>query len=319
MVHISLCDEASRVTKPDISLVCTVFNDAPIVPKLVQEACLHLRAVSENFELILVNDGSMDNSREAIDAACGEFPQVKAIHLARNYGQQIAVSAGLRYASGDVVAVADGDLQNPLYELPRMYSLLKEGFDIVYTTSSVRNGPLSRWTSRLFWFILRQVLRVDIVADQLMLRMMTRRYAQLVNTYSESKRLLAGICLDIGLKSTSIPVVNEPRQVGSSHYSLLMRFDVFIDVLLLLSTRPLDYFFYMGTLVLVGSVVGLSYFIIVYFVKDVPPGFTSLLLLVTAFGSLLTMLLGVIGRYLANIYAEVRQRPLFHVDEVRNL
>jgi hypothetical protein len=98
-----------------------------------------------------------------------------------------------------------------------------------------------------------------------------------------------------------------------------MRLDVFIDALLLLSTRPLDYLFYVGGFVLLGSLLGLIYFIAIYLFSDVPPGFTSLILLVMAFGSLLIMILGVIGRYLANIYSEVRRRPLFHIEEESNL
>jgi len=304
---------------PDLSIVATVYNDAEVVSPLVQEIFAAAEPLEISIEVVLVDDHSSDDTGGAIRAECQRDPRVRGLTLARNYGQQIAVSAGIDAANGRYLIVMDGDLQNPPAAIPRIYAeLCSSGADVVYTISHVRNGWVDAFTSRVFWFTLERVLKVRMVKHQLMMRGMTRRVADSFRRYGESTRVVGGIMADMGFQYRVLEVENRPRVRGRSHYRFGSRVALGIDLVLALSNRPLDALINLGALgVLIASIAS-GYHLYTFLFRDVTPGFTSLILSIVFFGSANMMILGIIGRYLSNIYREVRGRPLYLVEKVFN-
>jgi glycosyltransferase involved in cell wall biosynthesis len=303
-----------------LSVVATVYNDAEIVPVLVKTIIENIPQSVNGYEIILVNDFSKDGSQDAIRLECEKNPNVKGITLSRNFGQQIAMSCGLHHASGDYVVIMDGDLQNPRSAIPELLEKIKSGnYDIVYTISKTRNDLWDSFTSRIFWYIITRLFGVKIVRNQLMLKIMTKEFVKRISEYHEINRTVSGIVNDISHHYTTIEVDNQARAHGRSNYTFIKRMNLMIDMIISLSSAPLNLMIYLGFFTFILTLLGLAYYTIMYLFFSVPSGYTSILLSIFFFGGLIVLILGIIGRYLANIYLEVRQRPLFHVKQTYNL
>lgn len=303
-----------------LSVVCTIFRSAQIVPELVRQVELACGSCTSSFEVILVDDSSPDLSWAAIVEACRSSQNVRGIKLGRNFGQQVAVAAGLRQASGEYSIVMDGDLQNPPEAIVEILKKLKEGNDIVYTTSLSRNSVIDGLTSWIFWWIMNKIFKINVIPNQLMMRGMSKRFLDLFNCYNEHIRNVVGITHDIGLKQTVIKVANNKRHSGRSNYNFFKRFDVMLDVVLLMTNRPLTYVIYAAAIAFISSVI-LGIMTLINYLKypEMPVGYTTQIFLISIFGSSTLIVLGIIGRYLANIYTEVRARPLFNIEQAINL
>jgi glycosyltransferase involved in cell wall biosynthesis len=306
-------------TDIELSIVATIYYGERTVVDLVKairEAVLGLKC---NYEIILVDDRSGDGSWSKVCEQATQFPEVKGVRLSRNFGQQIAMSAGISYAKGKYVVIMDGDLQNPPEAIPLLYNKVKNDLDLVYTVSKIRNNAGDETTSSIFWFILRKFLGVKIVPNQLMMKIMTARLARHYLSYQEIHRTVSGIVFDLGFRYDFIEVDNRKRPVGGSHYSFLKRFNLMLDIIISMSNTPLNFMIYLGGTVFFVTLALIITYVVLFFVSDVPAGYTSLILSIFFFGSLIVMMLGFIGLYLSNIYSEVRRRPLFIEDEKVNL
>jgi dolichol-phosphate mannosyltransferase len=302
-----------------LSVVATIYNDDAIVPLLVNEIIKNVEPLEINYEIILVNDCSTDKSDEYIKIECAKNTNVKGITLRRNFGQQIAMSVGMRYARGKCIVIMDGDLQNPPHEIPRLYDEILKGYDIVYTVSKTRNSILNELSSSLFWFILTKIFGVEIVKNQLMMKIMSGAFVERYNEYNEIMRTVSGIVRDISSHYQVLYVENQTRKNGKSNYNFIKRFNLMIDIFISLSNAPLNMMISVGLLTFLLTNLISLYYVIQYLFFDVPAGFTSIILTIVFFGSLIVLLLGFIGRYLSNIYTEVRRRPLFHIKRVYNI
>lgn len=303
----------------ELSIVSTIYNDSKIVSVLVEEFINILSPLKIEFEIILVNDYSLDNSEKEIEKECNKHPFVKGISLARNYGQQIAVSAGLRQAKGKYVIIIDGDLENPVSAIPELYKKIQEGFDIVYTVSKIRQSFFKGMSSSIFWIIISKLLNIKIVKNQLLLRIMSRKMVDSFNNYSEISRSIAGINYDIGLKETKIGVTPNKRLTGSSNYNFSKRLNIFIDIVLSMSLRPLNFVIFLGLITFIFSIALSVYYLCHYLSIGILPGFITPVLIQLLFGSLIVFILGIMSRYLSLIYLEVKNRPLFIVKDKFNL
>jgi glycosyltransferase involved in cell wall biosynthesis len=301
-----------------LSIAIPVYRADTMLETLCQQLTEVIQNEPYSLEIILIEDYSPDDSWRAILSLCRKYEYIKGVKLSRNFGQQIAVSAGIANAKGKYVIVMDCDLQNPPSAILQILRKLEAGNDLVYTVAKQRNNAIDELTSRLFWFVLTKVLKVDIVTNQLMMRGMSERFVKYYGSYSEVTRSVAGISLDIGLKSSIVIVENQQRHSGKSNYNFFKRFNLMIDIVLSLSTTPLTMIINVSILVLLGTLLATLYYLYVVFFLYVPAGFTSIILLILGFGSLITLILGVLGVYLANIYKEVRHRPLFIIDEKVN-
>jgi polyisoprenyl-phosphate glycosyltransferase len=296
-----------------VSVVVAVYNGARLVERLAQEVAASL--AGEPYELLLIEDGSQDSSWDAIAAAASLSPHVKGFRLSRNFGQQIAVSAGIAKARGNYVIVMDCDLQNPASAIPEILSALRAGNELVYTVSKTRNNIRDALTSQLFWFVLTRIFKASVVKHQLMMKGMTSRMARIYDSYPEATRTVAGIVGDIGYRHAVIEVENARRGEGKSNYGFFKRFDLMIDMIISMAVAPLKILIYAGLAGLIATLMAAVYFLAAAPFHSAPSGITVIVLAVLLFGSLMTLTLGIIGVYLANIYAEVRRRPLFLIAE----
>jgi glycosyltransferase involved in cell wall biosynthesis len=304
----------------DISVVCPIYNSRDTLSTFIATLREVLAHSGHTYEVVLVNDGCPYNSWEAIENQCSLDKHIKGVRLSRNFGQQIAVSAGLTFTSGRYVIVMDADLQNPPDVIPVIIEKLNEGVDIVYTVSKIRNNWIDELTSSMFWFIMNRVLSTNMIPNQLMMRGFNRKFLSVYNSYSERIRIVAGITHDIGMREAVLFVKNDRRKIGRGNYSFFKRLNLMIDIVLATTSRPLDLLINSSLLSLLLSFLIACNTIISYFLyPDAPAGYATLVTLITFFGSMTLLILGIIGRYLSNIYIEVRQRPLFIVQDKINL
>lgn len=303
----------SKSAEIDLSIVATVYNSAEIVEQLIARIETAIKPLNFEYEIILVDDGSRDNSSYVIERQSLGNSRIKGLILSRNFGQQIAMSAGIAYAQGKYIVIMDGDLQNPPEAIPDLYQKLLEGNDIVYAISTQRNNGLDRLTSFMFWGFLKKVMSVNIIRGQLMMRMMTASVAKLYASYPERIRTVAAITHDIGMRSAILNVQNGKRAAGNSNYNTIKRLNLAIDVLIDLSNNPLNILFYGGLLASFVTFLAVCGYVYYYLTRNVLPGFTTIVLLVLVFGSVNLLALGILARYISNIYTEVKSRPLFHV------
>jgi dolichol-phosphate mannosyltransferase len=298
-----------------VSVVVAVYNGARLVEPLVQEIAASLDDAGKPYELLLIEDGSQDSSWDAIITAASLCPDVKGFRLSRNFGQQIAVSAGIAQARGKYVIVMDCDLQNPASAIPEILSALRAGNELVYTVSKTRNNARDAVTSQLFWFVLTKVFKAPVVKHQLMMKGMTSRMARIYDSYPEATRTVAGIVGDIGSKHAVIEVENARRSDGRSNYGFFKRFDLMVDMIISIAVAPLKILIYAGLAGFIATLIASFCFLAAALFHSAVSGVTVLVLAVCLFGSLVTSVLGIVGVYLANIYAEVRRRPLFLIAE----
>ena len=305
--------------KPELSIIATVYNSARIVEELVARIKFSIDPMNIAYEIILVDDGSRDDSVFLMEQQSLSDLRIKSIILSRNFGQQVAMSAGIHHATGQFVVIMDGDLQNPPEAIPQLYQKVREGFDIVYTSSPKKNDLFDSATSWLFWKFLTFVVRADVAESQLMMRIMTAEVAEYYRAYPEKIRTVAAITHDIGMKCAVIYVENQKRKEGKSNYNTLKRMNLAIDVVLDFSNRPLNFVFYLGVLLFLLTIGAALYYLNSYLTQNTLPGFTSLALLILLFGSINLISIGVLARYVGNIYTEVKRRPLYFVRKSINL
>lgn len=303
----------------ELSIVATIYNSAEIIDQLLFRIREAVEPLQLDYEIIFVDDGSSDNSSFIIETKSLADLRVKSLILSRNFGQQIAMSAGIVHARGKYILILDGDLQNPPEVIPTLYHKIQEGYDIVYAVSHQRNNGIDKLTSWFFWKFMNKVMNVNIVRSQLMMRIMTSRVAKIYSNYPERIRTVAAITHDIGMQYAVINVQNEKRASGKSNYNTIKRLNLAIDVLIDLSNNPLNILFYAGVLVLLATMFAGVGYLYLYFTQSMLPGFTSLVLLILFFGSINLISLGVLARYISNIYTEVKCRPLFLVRRKINL
>lgn len=304
---------------PELSIVATVYNSARIVQPLVSQVTSIVNKLGISYEIILVDDGSSDDSCNMLEEQCMLDRKVKSVILSRNFGQQIAMSAGIHHATGRFVIIMDGDLQNPPEAILDLYSKIQEGYDIVYTTSPQKNNKLDSFTSWLFWKFLKNFMKVEIEESQLMMRIMTSRFAYYYREFPERIRTVAALTHDIGMRRTSIPVKNRRREEGKSNYNTRKRINLAMDVILDFSNRPLNFIFNTGIIIFIATIISMIYYLYAYIAFTSLPGFTSIVLLIMLFGSINLISIGVLARYMANIYTEVKRRPLYFMRKTINI
>ena len=302
-----------------LSIVATIYNDAQIVPVLVKSILENIPDTVTSYEIILVNDFSKDTSEDAIRLECEKNPCVKGISLSRNFGQQIAMSSGMHHATGDYVIIMDGDMQNPPSEIPRLYSAIQEGYDVVYAVSKTRNNFIDSLTSYVFWALFTRLFNLKIVKHLVMMRIMTKEFMARFGEYAEANRTIDGIVIDISSYYSVLKIENSKRLIGRSNYTFTKRFNLMIDMIISMSNAPLNFLIYLGFFISFGTFIGFLYYLYSYLFDKVPSGYTSTQISIFFFGGLTIFILGIIGRYLSNIYTEVRRRPLYHIKRTYNV
>ncbi len=302
----------------DISVVIPVFNEESNLPVLYERLVNSVTSISNDYELIFVNDGSKDNSLNIIKELSLKNPQVKYIDFSKNFGHQLAVFAGLENAKGDTIVIIDADLQDPPELIKELYSKMKEGYDVVYAQREQRVGE--SWhklmTAKLFYRFINRLSEVSIPLDTGDFRIISKKINDIIVSMPERNKFLRGQIAWTGFNQTFVSYNREERYAGKTNYSYSKMFSFAFDGITAFSNLPLRLATYLGF-----AVSLISFFFILYtlyqkyFKHDVVQGWSSLMVSILFIGGVQLICLGIIGEYLGRIMDNVKQRPLYIVRE----
>ena len=306
--------------RPQLSVVIPVYNERAGLNELlrrVEPVCR--REFGSSYEIILVNDGSTDLSWPIISKAVDASPNVIGINLARNYGHQLALSAGLQNCRGERVLILDADLQDPPELLSEMLAKMDEGYDVVYGQRVRRHGETAfkKTSSNLFYRILGTLIDVPIPRDTGDFRLMSRRVVECLNAMPERYRFVRGMVGWIGFAQIAFPYERDARFAGQTHYPLRKMIAFAVDAVTSFSIVPLRFASHLGILFGLMGLLALSWVGFAWLSGGTVTGWTSLAGLILILGSVQLLVLGVFGEYLGRMYMESNQRPLFVIDEIR--
>jgi polyisoprenyl-phosphate glycosyltransferase len=303
-----------------VTIVIPVYNEAEVLPTLYDRLTRVLEGLVESYEIIFVNDGSQDDSALFLRDFQARDARVKFLNFSRNFGHQIAITAGLDYSSGQAVVVMDADLQDPPEVIPQLIEQWRKGYDIVFAVRAKRQGEgfFKRATAAIFYRLFRCMTATEIPLDAGDFRLMSQRAVEALQSIRERNRFIRGLAGWIGFRQTSVTYVRDVRQAGETKYPLKKMLRFALNGLMSFSLVPLQLASYLGFLI---SSIG--FFYIVYaiglklFTDQVVLGWTSVMVAVLFLGGVQLVSLGIIGEYIGRIYEEVKQRPLYVVDEAK--
>jgi polyisoprenyl-phosphate glycosyltransferase len=304
---------------PVLSIVAPAYNEEKNLPAFIAAIVPVLESIGETFEIVFVDDGSRDGTLGMLAAASSQDPRIKVVGLARNFGKDVALSAGLSHASGQAVIPIDCDLQHPVDLIPQFVAKWREGFDMVLGVRSKRDeeGFLRRSASRAYYKIMRWMTSVEIPPNAGDFRLIDRKIIDVINQMPERHRFMKGIFAWPGFKVASIEFqanVRANETLTSWSFFKLWRFA--LDGLFSFSTAPLKMWTYVGILAALGGFIyGAITLIQKLFFGISAPGYASLLIVVLFFFGLLLISNGIQGEYIARIFEEVKGRPLFVVGK----
>jgi glycosyltransferase involved in cell wall biosynthesis len=303
-----------------LSVVVPCYNQEDGLQELHRRTAVACRSlVAESYELILVDDGSRDKTWPGITALFEQNPHVVGVKLSRNYGHQLALSAGLSIVRGNLVLIIDDDLQDPPELMRPMYDLMREtSADVVYGQRRSRAGEtrFKTKTAALFYRLLSKATDLDIPLDTGDFRLMTRRVADILAHMPERDRFIRGMVAWLGFRQVPFLYDRDPRFAGTTQYTFRKLLSFAVDAIVSFSILPLRIATYLGALLtLVLGIVGL-YAIISHIISGIAPGWASLVLLIVGASAAQLMVLGVIGEYVGRIYLQSKQRPLFLIADL---
>ena len=294
------------------------YNEEANLGSLVPEVLKSLQALGGRVEIIVVNDGSKDNTAKVIEALCDAHPEVVGVNLSRNFGKEPALSAGLDAAQGDVVVIMDSDGQHPVSLVPDMLQRWREGADVVYAIRRTRNdqSALQAGLTGLFYRLINAGNRVQIPANAGDFRLMDKRVVDALKAMPERNRFMKGLYAWVGFSSTAVDYDPLPRINGSSNFGLRGSFALAFTGMLAFSIAPLRILTMTGVL-LAGLALGYGAWVIAeYFVWGIDvPGYATLVVGMMFFSGIQLLSIGVLAEYVGRIYEEVKQRPLYVVSQ----
>ena len=306
---------------PLISVVSPVYQGEKMVEELVQRVSRSVGSITQDYEIILVNDASPDHSWEAIAQQCIKDPRIKGVNLSRNFGQHYAISVGLSYAKGEWVVVMDCDLQDRPEEIPALYEKAREGFDIVFARRVLRQDTFfKRWTSSVFHSLYNWLSGMNWDKTIANFGIYKRCVIREFNRMPEQARSFPSLISYLGFRTTAIDVKHAERAVGKSSYNLYKLLKLSFDVIVSNSNKPLRLAVGLGFFMSVISFLLALYNVIAKWIGIVRvPGFTTTVFSIWFVGGLLLLIVGIMGLYLGKVFDQVKGRQLFIVRDSINL
>ena len=304
------------------SIVIPVYNEQDVLPELHRQLAGLLDRLDGDGEVLLVDDGSRDNSYAMLVAMNHRDPRFKVVRFSRNFGHQVAVSAGIEIAEGDAVIIMDADLQDPPEVVLEMVQRWREGYEIVYGVRTERNGEsrLMTYGRRLFYRALRRLSDVDIPADVGDFRLVDRRAVDTFKVMRESNRYVRGMFGWMGFRHTAVEYTRAPRFAGKTHYPLKKLIRLGMDGVFGFSRVPLRIALKIGAAVATASfLAGIAAIVARLVISFTVPGWASVTVLVSFLGGVQLAVLGMMGEYIGRTYEEVLHRPLYVVSDVHGI
>ena len=318
--HVITIQKASALREGRVlSIVVPCFNEEDCLSATIARLnalCAELRPLE--VELIFVDDGSQDHTREILKGYAAEDPRIRIIGFARNFGHQLAVTAGIDAARGDAIVLIDADLQDPPEVIPKMVARWREGFDVVYGRRIERVGEstFKLASARIFYRLLNRLSDVPIPLDTGDFRLISRQVADTLKAMPERDRFVRGMVSWVGFKQTELSYQRAARFAGTSKYPLRKMVRFATDGILSFSTKPLQMAVALGMLSASVALLGIIYALTLRIFTDLwVEGWTALFIAVMFIGGAQLLCIGILGEYIGRIYSEVKKRPLYVVQE----
>ncbi len=304
-----------------ISVVVPVYCGKEFLEELCRRVGETIKPLVKNYEIILVNDASPDHCWQNIEALCRVDAHIKGVNLSRNFGQHYAITAGLTCVSGDWIIVMDCDLQDVPEEIPKLFFKAKEGFDIVWAQRVARKDTWhKRISSKIFHSLFQYLSGIETDNSVANFGIVHRKVIKAVLQIKELLRSYPLMVKYVGFKHTAIPIVHEERKAGKSSYSLTKLLNFAFDLIISYSNKPLIIFTKIGFLTTLFSGIVILIYTILYLTGHIKvAGYASIVLSIWLLSGLLMMELGILGIYIGKIFNQVKDRPLFVIDETINL
>lgn len=302
-----------------LSIVVPCYNEEEVIGATIKRltvVCERLQGL--DTELIFIDDGSRDRTRELLRDFAAQDARMKVICFARNFGHQLAVTAGMDAAKGDAVVLIDADLQDPPEVIEQMVAKWREGFEVVYGTRTERAGEsaFKRSTARCFYRLLNQLSDVPIPLDTGDFRLISRKVADTLRAMPERDRFVRGMVSWAGFRQTALAYKREARYAGASKYPLRKMVRFAVDGILSFSTKPLRMSVTLGMICALLALLGIGYALFLRLFTNIwVEGWTALMIAVLLIGGVQLMSVGILGEYIGRIYNEMKNRPLYVVDE----
>jgi len=315
---IQTLDPDAKTPTPTYSIVAPVFNEEETLPHFYEEVVTVMEGIAEPFELILINDGSIDGSYTIMQALHARDPRTRILDFSRNFGHQIAISAGIDYANGEAVIILDADLQDPPQVIPSMIARWKAGAEVVYAQRTAREGEtrFKLLTATVFYRLIARITSVNIPRDTGDFRLLDRRVVNALVRMREQHRFMRGLSAWVGFRQEAVPYQRHSCFAGTTKYPLSKMIRFSMDAITSFSHVPLQLATSFGFVLAGISLLGIVVAVILRIFTGAIVGQASTLILVLFLGGIQLIFLGIIGEYLGRIYDEVRARPLYVVREV---
>ncbi|WP_322487760.1 glycosyltransferase family 2 protein [Chloroflexus sp.] len=308
--------------QPTFSVVAPVYNEEQLIAEFCRRVIAALEPLREPFELVLVNDGCRDRSPEIMRELHERDPRIKVINFSRNFGHQIAITAGTDYAAGKAVIVIDSDLQDPPEVIPDLIARWREGYQVVYGVREEREGEtwFKKTTAAIFYRLIVRITNVKIPVDTGDFRLIDRKVVDTLKRMREHHRFMRGLSAWVGFRQTGVPYRRHARTAGTTKYPLRKMLRFALDGITSFSYLPLQLATYLGFIV---AAISMIFLLVVFVMRLANPaaaepafyGQASTLVSVLFLGAVQLISLGIIGEYVGRIYDEVKGRPLYIVAE----
>ena len=310
--------KATERARPVYSIVAPAINEEGALPHFYERVVAVMEQVGEPFEVVLINDGSSDGTFRVMQALHERDPRVRVVDFSRNFGHQIAISAGLDYARGDAVIIIDSDLQDPPEVIPQLIARWKAGVEVVYAQRARRTGEtrFKLLTAAAFYRLIARITSVEIPRDTGDFRLLDRRVVETLVTMREHHRFMRGLSAWVGFRQEAVSYDRHERFAGATKYPLRKMIRFALDAITAFSYAPLQLATSFGFILAALSLVGIVVAILVRVFGGAIQGQGTTLIVVLFLGGIQLIFLGIIGEYLGRIYDEVRARPLYIVREV---
>lgn len=303
----------------EFSVIIPIYNEELNIPNLLTRLRPVVEKTGMSYELLFVNDGSRDRSLQLIKALAQADSHVRYIDFSRNFGHQVAVTAGIDHSKGEIIAIIDADLQDPPELIEEMIALIKQGNEVVYAKRRSRKDKnvLKKAAYKTFYRLLARISNVEVPLDTGDFRVMTRKVAEVLKNMPEQHKFLRGQIAWLGFKQTFVEYDRDVRAAGEPGYTYKKLFRLAFDGITGFSNVPLRIATIMGFVVSGISLALIIYALAGYFFfkSEMPKGWASLMIAVSFIGGVQLLCLGIIGEYISRLQTDIRKRPLYIVNE----
>ena len=309
----------SATAMPTISVVAPAYNEQEVLGEFHRRVTEVLTKIGSEYEIVLVNDGSRDTTLALMHALRQRDPHVTVVDLSRNFGKEIALSAGLDHTKGEVVVILDSDLQDPPELIPDMLEGWRKGYDVVYGVRTQRDGEtwFKKLTAKYFYRLIKKVSRVDIPKDTGDFRLMTRRAVEAVGKLREEHRFMKGLFAWVGFPSTPIFYRRDPRAAGTTSWNYWNLWNFALEGITSFTVAPLKVATYLGLTVATVALIYAAFVIWkALMFSDPVQGYPSLMAALLLLGGVQLVSIGLLGEYVGRIFNEVKRRPLYLVNRL---